>query len=194
MIWREKRIALIVLGVVLLANALFFFTYRVQYQARVDDLKARKEQTQARLESATRARKAAQQQLAAYRKAQTDLQSVYNDRWATEPQRLTAMITEVKRLAKAVDMEPNVYGFAETAESKNNDAKTNTTTVGINFTVQGSYQQIRRFINLLELSDQFVIIDSLSLASASDKGVLTMSLHLKTIFRDLPPTPANREM
>ena len=31
MIWREHRILLIVLGVLFIANAIFFFTYRVQY-------------------------------------------------------------------------------------------------------------------------------------------------------------------
>src|SRR5205807_1245036 len=40
MIWREKRILLIVLGVLLLANTIFFFTYRVQYVSRLEDLDA----------------------------------------------------------------------------------------------------------------------------------------------------------
>src|SRR5438874_2592741 len=32
MIWREKRILLIVLGLLLAANTVFFFTYRVRYE------------------------------------------------------------------------------------------------------------------------------------------------------------------
>ena len=35
MIWREKRVLLIVLGVLLAANTVFFFTYRVQYKNRL---------------------------------------------------------------------------------------------------------------------------------------------------------------
>jgi hypothetical protein len=53
----------------------------------------------------------------------------------------------------------------------------------MSFTVAGTYQQIRRLINLLELSRQFVIIDQISLTAATDQ-MLTLNLHLKTIFRD----------
>jgi F0F1-type ATP synthase membrane subunit b/b' len=99
MIWREKRILLIVLGLLLLANTIFFFTYRVQYVSRLQDLDARQEQTAARLDQARHARVTAEQQLAAYRKVQSDLQVLYNERWSTAMQRLTALIDEVKKLA-----------------------------------------------------------------------------------------------
>ena len=52
MIWREKRVLLIVLGLLLLADTIFFFTYRVQYVSRLQDLDARQEQTQTKLEQA----------------------------------------------------------------------------------------------------------------------------------------------
>ena len=70
MIWREKRVLLIVLGLLLLANTIFFFTYRVQYVSRLQDLDARQEQTQAQLDQARNARITAEQQLAAYKKVQ----------------------------------------------------------------------------------------------------------------------------
>ena len=66
-----------------------------------------------------------------------------------------------------------------------------TTTVEIAFTVQGTYEQSRRLINLLELSDQFVIIDGIGLASISTTNAapgadktLTLNIRLKTLFRD----------
>ena len=189
MIWREKRILLIVLGVLLLANTIFFFTYRVQYVSRLEDLYARQEQTKARLAQAQRARITAEQQLAAYKKVQNDLQVLYNERWSTPMLRLTALIDEVKRLAAASHLEPPSYAFSN-SETKNSNSgargSVGTNTVGIAFTVQGTYEQVRRLINLLELSDQFVIIDGISLASngsAADK-TLTLNLRLKTLFRD----------
>jgi Type II secretion system (T2SS), protein M subtype b len=196
MIWREKRILLIVLGALLLANTIFFFTYRVQYVNRLEDLDARKEQTQAQLEQARNARIAAEQQLAAYKKVQTDLQVLYNERWSTPPQRLTALIDEVKKLAAASHLEPPSYSFTA-GESKNIPAATSgtkgsigTTTVQISFNVQGTYEQMRRLINLLELSDQFVIIDGISLATSgstvNDK-TLMLNIRLKTLFRDVRP-------
>jgi Tfp pilus assembly protein PilO len=187
MIWREKRILLIILGVLLLANTVFFFTYRVQYVSRLEDLDGRQEQTKARLAQAQRARITAEQQLAAYKKVQNDLQILYNEHWSTPLLRLTALIDEVKKLAAASHLEPPSYAFSN-SETKNSGTRgsVGTTTVGIAFTVQGTYEQVRRLTNLLELSDQFVIIDGISLASngATIEKILTLNIRLKTLFRD----------
>ena len=205
MIWREKRVLLIVLGLLLLANTVFFFTYRVQYVSRLQDLDSRQEQEQAQLDQARNASITAEQQLAAYKKVQADLQVLYNERWSTPMQRLTALIDEVKRLAAASHLQPPSYAFT-TTESKplvgatgpSTKGSIGTTTVGIAFTVQGTYEQVRRLINLLELSDQFVIIDGISLASdgsGSDK-TLTLNIRLKTLFRDVRTNApaANRQL
>jgi len=201
MIWREKRILLIVLGVLLLANTLFFFTYRVQYESRLQDLAGKKEEAQTHLQQARRTRITAEQQLASYKKVQTDLQVLYNERWATPMQRLTALIDEVKKLSAASHLEPPSYVFSSSetkAATTNVKGSVGTTTVGITYTVQGTYEQIRRLINLLELSDQFVIIDGINLVSngvAADK-TLTLNIRLKTLFRDTRPAAptANKQM
>src|SRR3954451_1489947 len=157
MIWREKRVLLIVLGLLLLANTIFFFTYRVQYVSRLQDLDARQEQAQAQLDQARNARITGEQQLAAYKKVQADLQVLYNERWATPAERLTALIDEVKRLAAASHLQPPAYAFTSgdtKASASSMKGSIGTTAVGIAFTVQGTYEQMRRLINLLELSDQ----------------------------------------
>jgi len=194
MIWREKRVLLIVLGLLLLANTIFFFTYRVQYVSRLEDLDARQEQVTAQLDQARRTRVTSQQQLAAYKKVQSDLQVLYNERWSTALMRLTALIDEVRRLAAASKLEPPSYQFttgeskSATALSTNTKGSIGTTTVEIAFTVQGTYEQVRRLINLLELSDQFVIIDGISLNSGTAQNgadkTLTLNIRLKTLFRD----------
>ena len=186
MIWREKRVLLIVLGILLLGNTFFFFTYRVQYKKRLQDLDARLAESEDRLQRARSARITAEQQLNAYRKVQQDLQTLYNERWATEPQRLTALINEVKRLAVASQLVPRTYSFSKVEDREATKAsRIGTNTVMITFTVQGNYQQIRRLINLLELSDQFVIIDGINLAgSGGPDSTLTMNLRLKTLFRE----------
>src|SRR6266545_3615101 len=101
MIWREKRIPLAILGVFLLANAVFFFTYRVQYENRLSALEADKHAAEQHLEQLRARRAQTEQQIAAYRKAQADLATIYNERWATLPERFTALINEVKRLETA---------------------------------------------------------------------------------------------
>lgn len=180
MIWREKRPLLIILGLLLAANTIFFFTYRVQYEQRLAALEERREASEARLIDAKAARLAAERRVSAYRKIQTDVQEVYNYYWGTQAERLEGLITEVKRLAAASQLVPRAYSFTRTEEKKQGPGAT---VVGIAFAVQGTYQQVRRLINLLELSQQFVIIDSVALNSGNGP-ILTLNLHLKTLFRD----------
>lgn len=185
MIWREKRILLIALAVLLAANTIFFFTYRVQYEKRLQGLDARLDEVKSQLEEARRARVAAEQQVAAYRKIERDIQHIYDTRWATETQRLTRLIGEVKRLTVQSQLAPARSLSFQRTVSKNTgpSAGRNATVVGISFTVEGRYQHIRQLINRLELSDQFVIIDQIGLSSANGE-TLTMTLHVKTLFRD----------
>ena len=185
MIWREKRILLIAIGVLLAANTIFFFTYRVQYENRLRELDARLEQKKGQLEEARRARVGAEQQVAAYRKVRSDVRQIYDVEWSTERQRLTAFIGEVMKLAsQAGSPPPRTLSFQRGAATKGTKTPgAGATEVGISFAVEGTYDQVRRLINLLELSDQFVIIDQISLSSENgDK--LNMTIHVKTLFRE----------
>src|SRR3712207_6796028 len=101
MIWREKRFLLIGLAAVLLTNAIFFFTYRVQYENRLRALDTRLDEVKARLQEAKQARAAAERQVAEYKKIQRDVDEIYEAKWSTQPQRLTSIIAEVKELAAA---------------------------------------------------------------------------------------------
>lgn len=194
MIWKEKRILLIVLALLLAANAVFFFTYRVRYENRLHDLESRREDATRDLRAARSSREAAQQQLTAYGRIQQDVDQVYIERWSTQQRRLAAMIIEVKRLAAASDFEPRSYSFKRDdtkGERKSMKESPGATAVNISFSVEGKYEQVRRLINLLELSQQFVIINQIALTSNSG-SVLTMTLDIKTLFRDegQPPFPA----
>jgi Tfp pilus assembly protein PilO len=189
-IWREKRVLLIVLAALLLANTVFFFTYRVQYQSRLDALDERLAEVEQQRDQARAARAHAEQTLRAYRKVENDVATIFAEHWSTQAQRLTALISEVKRLAVASGLVPPTYTFArgEVKAEAVPGARTRRERVGANevsitFTVNGSYEQVRRLINLLELSRQFVIIERISLTSA-DSQTLTLSLGLKTLFRD----------
>jgi hypothetical protein len=196
MIWREKRILLGILGVLLAANTMFFFTYRVQYQSRLDDLDARLEAAEQSLAQARLARLTTERQIQGYRKVEADIAEVFNQHWSTQQKRFTAVIAEVKRLAIASSLNPQSYVF-DRSEAETRSAGTRriknvgATEVGMSFTVQGTYEQTRRLINLLELSRQFVIIDRISLTAAQDQ-LLTLSLELKTIFRDDQRVATNR--
>jgi Type II secretion system (T2SS), protein M subtype b len=191
MIWREKRILLAILGALLIANAIFFFTYRVQYQSRLKALDDRRQKSEARLTQARSHRLTAERRVTVYRRVQSDVKDIYDKQWGTERQRLTQLISEVKRLAVASNMIPTTTSYSRAAVARPRKGSTPAEEMGITFTVRGDYQQVRRLINLLELSRQFVIIDQIGLSSPDTQN-LTLNLHLKTLFRDT--TSAARQL
>lgn len=188
--WREKRILLAILGLLLAANTLFFFTYRLRYEERLKDLEDSRQQAEARLSTQHTARLQAEQRLVAYRNTSRDVQDIYTRQWSTENERLTALIAEVKRLAVASELVPKTISYNRAA-AKNTRTRTAAETVAITFAVQGNYQQVRRLINLLELSRQFIIINQIGLASSQDQQ-LTLNLQLETLFRDTMPAATKK--
>ncbi|HEX6096696.1 MAG TPA: hypothetical protein VF432_10265 [Thermoanaerobaculia bacterium] len=193
MIWREKRVLLLILAALLIGNVVFFFTYRVQYQSRLDEMGDRLAQAEGQLARTRQSSADAEAQVLAYRKVERDVEQVFAEHWSTRPRRLTALIGEVKRLADASNAVPRTYSFGAEDELKmtaatrgsrtTRDVEVGANEVSIMFSVDASYDQIRRMINLLELSQQFVIIEGVSLSSGGEEK-LNLSLKLKTIFRD----------
>ena len=187
MIWREKRILLIVLGALLVANTIFFFTYRVQYENRLRSLDDQRDTVKAELEAAKHARVVAEQQLAGYHKVENDIRQIYDEEWSTQQERLTPFIGEVMRQATASQLVPRSYAFG--GNQTKGAAKTqsaNAFEVSIAFPVEGTYQQVRALINRLETSDQFIIIDQITLGSETGER-LNMTIRVKTLFRGTAP-------
>lgn len=200
MIWRERWVLLTVLAVLLAINVVYFFTYRVQFQNRVDDFEARRGTAENQLAQARAARLRTERTYEAYRSIERDANTIFEDHWSTQPRRFTLLVAEVKRLTAASNMTPPRIAFqtAAAVAAPAPDSKTSrgaaigAKEVGIGFTVTGTYAQVRRLINLLELSRQFVIIDQISLSS-HEGSALTLNLHLKTLFRDeAAPVAQNR--
>lgn len=190
MIWREKRVLLIVLGTLLAINVAFFLTYRVRYQQRVEALDVSLDQANASLEAARKRKAAAEQTLTGYKATTAEIQRIYEDIWSTPQQRLTAMILEIRDLETRSRMVPRSTSFNQTEEKK----EFGTTAMSITFAVQGTYAQVRQLINLLELSDHFVVIDQITLNDMqTDSQLLNLNLQLKTLFREKPdPSQAQR--
>lgn len=183
MIWREKRILLIVLGALLAINIAFFLTYRVRYQQRVESLDTSLEQVNAGLEAARQRKAAAEQTLTGYKTTTADIQRIYEDVWSTPQQRLTAMILEIRDLETRSRMIPRATSFNQSVEKK----EFGTTAMSITFAVQGTYAQVRQLINMLELSSHFVVIDQVTLTDTADETqLLNLNIQLKTLFHEKP--------
>lgn len=183
MIWREKKWLLVSLGAFLLANLLYFVTYRIRYEERVADLDRRLEEAQDQLQKARSERAAAEQELLAYQDAVKDIEVVYADWWSTAERRLAPLIVEIRQLAARSDLRLRAINYDHTQQK----GELGASFFGISFAVQGSYAQIRRLINLIEISRQFVVIDEISLSGdPAGSNPTQMNLRLKTLFRATP--------
>jgi Tfp pilus assembly protein PilO len=181
MMWRERRWLLILLSIVLLANVVFFFTYRVRQQARIDELKSRREALSARVDDLRAQRQQTESELQRLSAVQADIRHIYDVRWATPNERLTPLLLELRRLAEKSRLQPQSRSYRfEKARAQ----ALGTEPMTISFGVRGSYDQVRQMINLVELSEQFVFIDEISLTGdAAAPSSLAVNLSLKTLFR-----------
>ena len=70
------------------------------------------------------------------------------------------------------------------------DKESSLARVQISMTLQGDYQDIRRFIHQLESGGDFIVIDSISLQQGTEANApLTLALALSTYYRPEPDAP-----
>jgi Tfp pilus assembly protein PilO len=174
---RNRTIALGVLAFLLVVNLLIFFTYRVRQRARIDDLVARREATEARLVDARNLRSSKERHLQALKDEQDKVKHIYDDRWSTPQRRLVPLLLELRALAEKSSLIPQSIAYTLQDAEKNQG----TTAVKIMFGVEGSYANVRKLVNLIELSPQFVYIDAISISN-NEAGALRLNLSLKTLF------------
>jgi hypothetical protein len=186
--WRERRWLLIGLGVLLLANIAFFFTYRLRYEQRVEALEASLDKVKLELAQAKSRKARAERTLAGFRQVDRDIQTVYDEHWSTPERRLTQLLLELRAMENRSRLIPQTTSFALSETAKEFDTRE----MGIQFSVQGTYAQIRQLINLIELSPHFVVIDSITFGDSGEQ-LLSLSLQLKTLFRPDPDSKNERK-
>lgn len=102
---------------------------------------------------------------------------------ATKPQRLTRLLAHLDELTRRVNLVPHALSFdeEEASQTKNFPART----FSITFPVEGSYQNIRELLHLLEKSEHFIIVDKISLSQSGELGdKVRLNIHLFTVFHE----------
>lgn len=124
------------------------------------------------------------------RSNQQSIERFRREQLATEAERLTLVIAEVKELARRAGVEPSSIRYPQERVGE-----VSLTRRLIRFSVDGDYAGLRRFINFLELSDQFLTLEEVSLTGRSgESSALRIGLTVSTIFRTASPdTPASGE-
>jgi len=110
---------------------------------------------------------------------QARIDELYGVRLSTQRFRLTEIIREVRQLARTAGLEPTSTSYPETTfEDFDLERK------GFVFSVSGSYSNLRRFINSLELTDSFITMDSIALSpeGKDSAGRLRINFRISTLF------------
>ena len=110
---------------------------------------------------------------------------LYLETFASESERFAAFIREVRALADRAGLEhPPGYNYPEELPEEDWGLIKRS----VVFQVVGTYQQLRTFINLLELSDEFIVLEGVQLSDADAR--LSIGLTISTFFagRDAEPS------
>ena len=115
------------------------------------------------------------------------LQDFYTDVLATKGERMIAFQKEIRDIAGKFHIDLKSINYAaEAAPTKDKIAR-----FGAAMPLTGSYEGLREFIETIEKSEQFIIINSVELSNSKEGGViLGLSIALSTYFLD-PELPDN---
>lgn len=179
-IWFWVGVGLCVLNAALLST--YRGVYAGRFQALEDEIaEAGNLRTRTTREVARR-----EGQVATVEATRSRVDSLYREGFATERERITDLIREVKELAGRSGLRPGSISYPEERLEQYGLVKRS-----LVFTVEGNYAQLRRLINELETTDTFVTLESISLSEATPN--LRIDLRLSTLFSDGGSTAAARE-
>jgi Tfp pilus assembly protein PilO len=178
-IWRLRLWVWVPALLFFLANAVAFSVYRFGYADQVKSLEAGLGEVQKQLQPQMLKRKELERRLQRAGAAKVAVKQLYDEQFSTRSQRMTRATSEVKSLARKAGLNPRMFSYPEEAIEDYGLVKRS-----FNFSVEGTYLELRQFINLMEHSDSFLTLEAITLSEASqDTGPeLRMSLKISTLF------------
>lgn len=166
------------LPVLLLAiNLLLFMVYQTSFAKRRESLESISERAGARLVSLKDYRGDLQRFVDQFERQKLAIDSIYSQHFATEAERFTSLLREVRQLARQAGLSPDSFSYPKEDLEDEGLVRRNVT-----FSVTGNYEQVRRLINFLELSDQFITLEEIELSGDSGNDRLSIRLSLSSLF------------
>jgi len=202
-IWRQRLWVWVPALVFFLANATAYTIYRFGFADRVASLQEDLKDQRERLDPLDARRQKLQALLESSKRTDQEIRKLYAESFSTRRARLTNINTEVKTLARKAGLDPRSFSYPEEQIQQYGLIKRS-----FIFSVEGSYINLRKFINLLELSDSFLTLESINLTpgtserqgrsragvpapapSSPENSELRISLTLSTLFARDPNDP-----
>ena len=126
---------------------------------------------------------------------QEKVKKFYGDILGTKDARMIRIQREVRAIATTLGMDPETIAYQPELLDKVGLVR-----FSVNVPLSGDYRNLRQFINKIEKSQNFLIVDSVTLGGSKDGGaLLDLNIHLSTYFdapelRSMkPPAPAKPE-
>ena len=165
-------------------NLLAYSLYRSAFAGKVEILEDRYRQATEQLAAIRDERRMIEQFLDDIEIHQTEVRGLYGNHFQTEPQRFTRVLQEIKSLAEKAGLEPTTLSYPKQVFGDHGVVERS-----IRFSVEGSYEQLRKFINFLELTEHFIALQSVTLGDTSERNMLSINLELSTFFsaREISP-------
>lgn len=178
-IWRLRLWIWLPALLFFLANAVAFSVYRFGYADRVESLEADLGEAKEQLQPQALRRKELERLIQRAGAAEAAVRQLYDERFSTRSERLTRVTAEVKSLARKAGLNPRTLSYPEEVIQDYGLVKRSFV-----FAVEGTYLELRQFINLMELSDSFLTLEAVSLSeTGGDTGPeLRMNLQISTLF------------
>ena len=158
-IWRQRAWVWASALAFLAINCIGLLVYRVGYSDRVNTLQLDLRDQAARLDAARADRLRLDDLLRQARINRERVLQLYDDHFSTRRRRLTGITAEVKDLARRSGLVPRALAYPEEQIQQYELVKRSFV-----FTVDGTYADLRKFVNLLELSDSFLTIENAALS------------------------------
>lgn len=166
------------LPVLLLAiNLLLLTVYQTSFAQRRESLENISERAGARMASLKEYRGDLQSFVGKFENQKLAIESIYSQHFATEAERFTSLLREVRQLARQAGLAPDSFSYPKEELQNEGLVRRN-----ITFSVSGNYEQVRRLINFLELSDQFITLEEIELSGDSGNDRLEIRLSLSSLF------------
>lgn len=187
-IWRQRLWIWLPALLFFLANATAFTIYRLGYAGQVQSLEASLEEVDKELEPRAQQSRVLEQRLQRARATELAVRKLYDDVFATRSERLTKVTAEVRELTGKAGLRWRSVTYPQSELEDYGLVKRSWI-----FSVEGTYVELRQFINLLEVTDSFLTLESITLSEeGGDEGPeLRMSLTLSTLFAEEPGTESS---
>lgn len=182
-IWRLRLWVWVPALLFFLANATAYVVYRFGFADRVKSLETRMEETQKELAPLAAKRTHLERLIQRSQRNEVEIHRLYDEKFSTRSQRLTRITAEVRQLARNAGLEPLTITYPEQPIEQYGLVRRS-----FDFSVNGTYLELRKFINFLELSDSFLTLDEVTLAGqeGGEGPELNIRLSLSTLFANEP--------